>query len=210
MSERNEEAELNTEENPATEESEEPVGKKVSAKKYKALEEKLAKSNADLEHWRNEYYKAYADTQNLRKSLREETLNAIKYRAEGFLSDLLPALDAFHMALETPAPTPECQNYLIGFGYIYNQIIASLTNEGLVELSPKVGDRFDATYMHAVEEVESDSIEPGHLVSVYAKGYKLHDRLIRPARVAVAKAKEETKPETETQPSTEEKPVNEA
>ena len=178
-------------------EEEEKLGKKVPLKKYKALEEKLDKANADCEHWKNEYYKAYADTQNLRKSLHEETLSAIKYRAEGFLSDLLPALDAFHVALESPAPTPECKNYLVGFGYIYNQLIAALTSEGLVEMSPKEGDRFDATYMHAVEEIESETVEPGHVASVYAKGYKLHDRLIRPARVAVAKAKSEENKEKE-------------
>ena len=193
MEERNEpETELTPE--PETPQ-EEDLGKKVSAKKYRALEEKLEKAQADMESWKNQYYKAYADTQNLRKSLEEETRSAIRYRAEGFLGDLLPALDAFHMALEAPPPTKECANYLIGFGYIYNQLIQALASEGVTELSPKAGDRFDATYMHAMEEVEDDSVEPGRISQVLSKGYKLHDRLIRPVRVTVAKAKAEPKEE---------------
>lgn len=171
-------------------EEEKESGKKVSAKKYKALEEKLEKAEADVAHWKNEYYKAYADTQNLRRSLEEETRNALRYRAEGFLGDLLPALDAFHMALEAPPPTKECANYLIGFGYIYNQLIESLAREGVSEISPKVGDKFDASLMHAFEMVEDESVEEGCICKVYGKGYKLHDRLIRPARVAVSKKKE--------------------
>ena len=189
--EKQQEAEL--EEDNEKEEKEE-LGKKVPVKKYKALEEKLEKANADLAHWKNEYYKAYADTQNLRRSLEEETKNAIRYRAEGFLSDLLPALDAFHMALEAPPPTKECANYLIGFGYIYNQLIQALASEGVTEITPKVGDKYDVNVMHAFETIEDDSVEPGCVAKVYGKGYKLHDRLIRPARVAVAKKKEE-KPE---------------
>lgn len=205
MEERNEqETELKE-----TPEEEEVSGKKVPIKKFKALEEKLEKATADAEHWKNQYYKAYADTQNLRKSLEEEARSAIRYRSEGFLSDLLPALDAFHMALEAPPPTKECANYLIGFGYIYNQLIEALASEGVTEISPKVGDRFDATIMHAFETVEDENLKPGQVAKVYGKGYKLHDRLIRPARVAVVKEKEQPKPEAVAETKEESNPEEE-
>ena len=87
-------------------------GKKVSRAKLEKAEAEteqvkaeLAKALADRDHWKNEYYKAFADTQNLRRSLEEESRSAIRYRAEGFLENLLPALDSFHMALEMPAQT---------------------------------------------------------------------------------------------------------
>ena len=169
-------------------------GKKVPYKKYHALEETLEKAQADVAHWKNEYYRAYADTQNLRRSLEEEQRNIYRYRAEGFLENLLPALDAFHMALDAPAPTKEAANYQIGFTYIYNQIIASLTNEGLSELTPKVGEMFNVDYMNAVDTEESEQA-PGTVLKVHSKGYKLHDRLIRAAMVTVAKKKEEPKEE---------------
>ncbi len=169
------------------EESELKEGKKVSAKKYRAVQEELEKAKSDADHWKNEYYKAYADTQNLRRSLEAEQRTMYRYRAEGFLETLLPALDAFHMALDAPAPTKEAANYQIGFTYIYNQIIQSLANEGLTELTPKVGDPFDASYMNAIEAVETEEVEHNHVLKVHSKGYKLHDRLIRAAMVTVAK-----------------------
>lgn len=185
MSEEREDIET-TEEEP--EETGVKEGKKVSAKKYKAALEELEKAKADAAHWKNEYYKAYADTQNLRRSLEAEQRTMYRYRAEGFLETLLPALDAFHLALDAPAPTKEAANYQIGFTYIYNQIIQSLANEGLSELTPKVGDPFDPEYMNAIEAVESDEVAHNHVLKVHSKGYKLHDRLIRAAMVTVAKA----------------------
>lgn len=163
-------------------------GKKVPKEKYEEVCAQLEKEKSDKEHWKNEYYKAYADTQNLRKSLEEENRVAIRYRAEGFLADLLPALDGFHMALENPPTSEETKNYLVGFKYIYNQIIKTLVDEGVTELSPKVGDTYDMNFMHAVDTIEDDNVLPGKVAKVYSKGYKLHDRLIRPAMVAVAKS----------------------
>lgn len=181
-------------------EKEEETGKKVSRAKFEKLQGELDKALADRDHWKNEYYKAYADTQNLRRSLEEDSRDAVRYRAEGFLDSLLPALDSFHMALDMPAPNKEAENYQIGFGYIYNQIVASLVSEGVSELTPKVGDKFDETTMHAMDLVETEEVPEGCIVRVAAKGYKLHDRLVRAAMVYVAKApakKEETNQEAE-------------
>ena len=180
-------------------------GKKVSRAKYEKLQEELQKAVADKDHWKNEYYKAYADTQNLRKALEEESRNAIRYRAEGFLDSLLPALDSFHMALEMPAPTKEAQNYQIGFTYIYNQIVASLAAEGVSEITPKAGDAYDVNTVHAVDHVETTEVKEGCVARVTAKGYRLHDRLVRAAMVYIAKAPvpktEEPKSEETAAPS---------
>ena len=106
----------------------------------KQLEEKekaLEKANSDIDHWKNEYYRAYADTQNLRKSLEEDARTAYRYRSEGFLANLLPALDAFHIALQNEPPSPETKNYLVGFSYIYNSLVKVLTDEGVSEIAPQ-------------------------------------------------------------------------
>ncbi len=199
MSEENKHPEGVEEEASAPEEKE-ALGKKVPRAKYEKALEDLEKAQADAEHWKNEYYKAYADTQNLRRSLEEDVREAKRYRAEGFLDSLLPALDSFHMALDMDAPTKEAENYRIGFTYIYNQIVSTLVSEGVTEMSPKVGDKFDEATMHAMDLVESTEIPAGHVVRVAAKGYKLHDRMIRAAMVYVAKApeqKEEASEESE-------------
>lgn len=99
------------------------------------------------------------------------------------------------MALEAPAPTKEAANYQIGFTYIYNQLIQALSSEGLSELTPKVGDKFDPTYMNAIDVKETEEVEPNLVMQVHAKGYKLHDRLIKAAMVTVSKKPEEKKEE---------------
>lgn len=163
----------------------------VSQKDYEALQALYAKANAEMGEWKNKYYLAYADTQNLRKDLEKDHQAAIKYRAEGFLDGLLPALDSFYIALQSSPKDAEARSYQQGFQYLYNQIENALFAEGVSEILPKVGEGFDSATMHAVDVKEG--AEDGKIVQVFAKGYKLHDRLVRPAMVSVSKKKVESK-----------------
>ncbi len=184
-------------------------GKKISREKYDALQAEAEKLQADRDHWKNEYYKAYADTQNLRKSLEAESRDAIRYRASGFISELLPALDGFHMALQNEPPSEETKNYLVGFQYIYNQIQSVLESEGVKEIAPKQGDDYDLDSMHAVDFTETEEVPEGKVIKVYAKGYKLHDRLIRAAMVSIAKHPKSEEEENK-EPSEENQTVHQA
>ena len=162
-------------------------------KKVTELEEQLAKLKADVEHWKNEYYRAYADTQNLRKSLEKEHSDIIKYRAMGFIEDLLPVLDSFHMALANEPTSQELKNYLVGFQFVYRNLVNVLENEGVKEISPNIGDKFSDKTMNGVDITVQEG-EENLVTKVYAKGYELHGRLIRPAQVSVSKNKKEEEP----------------
>jgi len=164
--------------------------KSKEEKKIKELEEQLAKLKADVEHWKNEYYRAYADTQNLRKSLEKEHSDIIKYRAMGFIEDLLPVLDSFHMALANEPTSQELKNYLVGFQFVYRNLVNVLENEGVKEISPNIGDKFSDKTMNGVDITVQEG-EENLVTKVYAKGYELHGRLIRPAQVSVSKNKKE-------------------
>ncbi|MFA5421554.1 MAG: nucleotide exchange factor GrpE [Bacilli bacterium] len=156
--------------------------------KIEVKEAEIEKWKADANHWKNEYYKAYADTQNLRKSLERELSEGLKYRAEGFIAELLPILDGFYFALSMEPTNQDLKNYLVGFQYIYQNLLAVLDKEGVKEIAPKEGEPFDVRTMHAMEAEEKDG-QPNLIVRVLNKGYKLKDRLIRPANVIVSKAK---------------------
>ena len=171
--------------------------RKSFQKKLHKLEEEKEKAKADAEHWKNEYFRAYADTQNLRKQLEKDHMSAMKYRAEGFVDELLPVLDSFFAVLKNEPTDPNLKNYLIGFQYIYRNLTAALENEGVTEIAPKVGDKFSPDTMQAVETVESEG-EENVVMDVHVKGYKLHDRLIRPANVTVSVKHKETKQEEKT------------
>lgn len=166
---------------------------KKEKKKIAKLEEELEKAKADCDHWKNEYYRAYADTKNLRSSLERDHKEALKYRAEGFIEELLPILDSFHMALGNEPTDPALKNYLTGFQFIYKNLVNVLTNEGVTEITPEIEKDFNPATMQAVDSVEAE--EAGKITKVYGKGYKLRDRLIRPAMVQVSVKKKESQNE---------------
>ena len=164
--------------------------------KIAQLEEEKEKLKADMEHWKNEYYRAYADTKNLRNKIEDDYRNALKYRSEGFIGELLPILDSFYMVLANEPDDPNLKNYLIGFQYVYKNLVSVLENEGVSEITPEIGKAFDPHTMSAVDTVEG---EDNIVTKIYTKGYKLHDRLVRPAgvQVSVKKLAEENKEENQ-------------
>ena len=174
--------------------------KEKKNKKIEKLNAEIDKLKAEVEHWKNEYYRAYADTQNLRKGLEKEYRDAYKYRAMGFIENLLPILDSFHVVLSNEPEDPALKNYLVGFQFIYRNLVSSLESEGVKEIAPKVGDKFDANSMNAVEVEESEG-EEGLITKVITNGYKLHDRLVRPANVVVSAHPKKEEPVKEEAPA---------
>lgn len=176
---------------------------KKANRKEKKFQEEIERLTAEVNHWKNEYYRAYADTKNLRTSLERDHSKAMKYRAEGFIDSLLPVLDSFHMALQNEPTDPALKNYLTGFQYIYRNLVAALESEGVSEIAPTIDQKFDADTMNAVDTVESEG-EEKLIKKVYANGYKLHDRIVRPAMVSVS-AKPQPKEEEKLEETNEEK-----
>lgn len=176
-------------------ENNEEVVNKKEKKKVEKLAEEVERLKAEVDHWKNEYYRAYADTKNLRNSIEKDYKEALKYRSEGFIEELLPVLDSFHMALANEPTDPALKNYLTGFQYVYRNLVSILENEGVTEISPNVGDIFDPHLMNAVdtEEKEQENV----VLKIYGKGFKLHDRIVRPAMVQVSVRKVENKEEKE-------------
>ena len=182
------------EENEKEVQVQEEAPNKKEKKKVEKLLEEIEKLNADSDHWKNEYYRAYADMKNLRNNLEKDYREAMKYRSEGFIEELLPILDSFHMALSNEPDDPALKNYLTGFQYVYRNLVSVLESEGVSEIVPEVGKKFDPNTMNAVDTEEKE--EANVILKVYGNGYKLHERIIRPAMVQVSVIKkEETKEE---------------
>ena len=168
----------------------------VKKEKEISPEEQIKKLQADCEHWKNQYYQAYADMANLRKDIEKDHREALKYRLESFVDKIVGILDAFDMAFKVEATSPELKNYLTGFQYVHNTLLNILNEEGVVTIEPKIGDKFDVNTMHAVETVEDEG-EENIVKGITLKGYKLHDHLIRAAMVVVSKhPSSETKDES--------------
>lgn len=155
--------------------------KKPELEEAKELNETL---KAEVERLKNEYAKAYADTENMRKRLQAEFDQAKKYRIQSFALDVLPVIDNLERALQTP-PTEETEGYRKGVEMIYNQLLEALRKEGVEEIEAN-GLPFDANFHQALMAEHVEGIEPGMVVEVLQKGYKLKDRILRASMVKVS------------------------
>lgn len=163
-------------------------------KKLAKKDEEIENLKKDVEKWKNEYYRAYADMANLRKDIQKDHSEAVKYRLEGFVGDLVSVLDSFEIALKHEPKQEETKNFLTGFQFVYSNLLNILESEGISIITPKFDDKFDEKVMQAVDKVESEG-EENLVKDVQLKGYKLHDHLIRPAMVKVSAHKVENKEE---------------
>ncbi|MBM3909860.1 MAG: nucleotide exchange factor GrpE, partial [Firmicutes bacterium] len=104
------EKEKNEKELNKSSESKEPE-KPTQETKQVTIEEKLQAAEAEIYNWKNKYAMMFADMDNLRKSQDKAFSEAIRYRAEGFIDKLLPALESFHIAIKNPVDDPKLKNY---------------------------------------------------------------------------------------------------
>ena len=177
-----------------TEVIEEVEDKKLSKKQIKKYEKEIEDLNKQVFDWQQKYALALntaAHHENLMKHYKQEYENFAKYRSQAMIEKIIPALDSFQMAFSLPATTRETENYRIGFEFILRQLKDALENEGVMEIAPVVGNKFDHNVHSAVESVETEDEKlVGTIQSVRLNGYKLKDRLIRPATVVVYVLKE--------------------
>lgn len=147
------------------------------------LEEALAKVKA----WEEEYLRARADMENLRKRSAQEVINAGKFAIESFAEALLPVADSLETALSLENQTFE--GLRGGVELTLKQLQQAFQKGRLAVVDPK-GEKFDPNRHQAVSMVDGSTQDPpvasGHVVAVMQKGYTVAERVLRPAIVVVA------------------------
>ena len=152
----------------------------------------LAAQAAEL---KDRLLRAQAEWDNSRKRILREKEDAVRYAAEGVLEKLLPVLDNFEMGMQAAKSATDAKSIAQGFEMVLAQLQQVLRDLG-VEPIDAVGHPFDPHRHEALGHHPSDDHPEGHVLSQMRKGYKLKDRLLRPASVFVAKpsgAKQATK-----------------
>jgi molecular chaperone GrpE len=153
----------------------------------KPLEQQLAEAQAQAAQNRDAMLRALADAENARKRFQAEAANAQKYALERFAETLLPVMDSLEAALANPDASPQALRD--GVALTLRQLNSALEKARIAPIAPVPGERFDPHRHQAMAAVESDS-EPNTVVATMQKGYQLHDRILRPALVTVAKSVE--------------------
>lgn len=150
----------------------------------KKLREKLKTCEKEKKEYLDGWQRMRADFANIKKDEDTRRGEMIKFAAEGLVDDLIPVLDSFSMAFSNKEAWEKVDvNWRKGVEYIYAQMYAVLESRGLTEIG-KVGEQTDPRLHVAIEEIPAPSEKEANTVSeVVQKGYRLHSKVIRPAKV---------------------------
>ena len=132
------------------------------------------------------YLRAVAEAENVRRRAQEDVAKAHKYGIESFAEALLPVVDSLEKALQVQHATPEAMRE--GVELTLKQLRAAFDKGRLAEIDP-VGQKFDPHHHQAISMVpagKAEGVPPNHVVNVLQKGWRIADRVLRPALVTVA------------------------
>jgi molecular chaperone GrpE len=150
------------------------------------MQGKLEEAYGKRDELQNKYLRAAAELDNLRKrSVRDREEIASRTRAN-IIGDLLPAVDAFRLGLQDAQNREEAKSVVEGFAMVMTQMESILGEHGL-SLIDATGQPFDTSLHEAVSHEASEDIEEGQIIYTVRTGYKLGDRLLRPAAVVISK-----------------------
>jgi molecular chaperone GrpE len=148
--------------------------------------ETTADPAAEAEKYRDLALRTAADFDNFRKRAAREKDEAIRYANGSLLADLLPLIDNFELGLEAARSAPGSEAILQGLGMVARQFTDFLASSGVAEI-PTADADFDPNVMEAVGQEHDDKVAEGKVLRQTRRGYKLRDRLLRPASVVVSK-----------------------
>jgi molecular chaperone GrpE len=155
-----------------------------------SAELRVAALEAELAEQKDRLLRALAETENIRRRTQRERDDAAKYAMSGFAKDLLAAADNLRRALdslpEEKAGNELTRNLLAGVAATERELLAVFERHGIRRIDPR-GERFDHNFHQAIYEAERTDQPGGTIIEVLQPGYLLHDRLLRPAMVGVAK-----------------------
>lgn len=153
--------------------------------------EPVAEDTARLKEERDALFerlaRTTADFKNAQKRMAAETEQRVQYANGELIKRLLPVIDHFERALAVDPQKTDITSLLKGMQIVHDDWLKVLREQSVDEIAPEMGEHFDPTRHEAVMQQEA-AYEVPTVVQVLQKGYALHDRTLRPAKVAVSKS----------------------
>ncbi len=153
---------------------------------YEELEEKLTLEEQKAQDNWDKFLRAQAELDNMRRRAEKDLSNAYKYAQDKLLNALLPVVDSLEKAIEASQGNEANKFIAEGVELTLKLLLDTLEKQGVKQLNPK-GEVFDPNFHEAISMQETQEVDSGCVLNVIQKGYKLHDRVLRPALVVVAK-----------------------
>lgn len=154
-----------------------------------SLTDQLLEKDEELHALNDKYLRLAAEFDNYKRRVQRDQQDTIRFANEKLFKDLLPTLDNLERALQSGREQDRIEGLLEGVNLTYKHFLDTLQKMGIKQVS-SVGEVFDPAKHQAVGQVESTTIPENVIVDEYQKGYFVHDRILRPAMVTVAKTKE--------------------
>ncbi len=149
------------------------------------IEDKIAELEQKLEEQEDQNLRLQAEIQNMRRRNQKEREIATRYRSQDLAKEILPVIDNLERALETEATDEASKNLKQGINMVLDSFYKALEHAGVEEVEAE-GQPFDPNFHEAYAQVPAEEgQESGMVAQVFEKGYKLHDRVLRAAKVTV-------------------------
>ena len=149
-------------------------------------ESKLSAAQEQADKFKNEYLYLRAEFENYKRNVIKERSELLKFGSERLAKDVIGVLDNFERALASPVNAETWQNFLQGVELTAKQLKEALNKNGIQEV-PSNNVPFDPMSHEALGSEPTSDTPEGHITKTFAKAYKLHDKIIRPAQVIVAR-----------------------
>jgi molecular chaperone GrpE len=150
------------------------------------LEAELAAAREEAKDAKERWVRERADAENLKKRTARERTDAVRFGTEGLVRDLLPVVDNLERAVQAARGGGDGAPLVEGVSLVLKALHDVLARHGVTRVEAE-GTRFDPAHHEAVAHVESAEHEPNAVIQEHQPGYRLHDRLLRPAMVSVSK-----------------------
>jgi len=147
----------------------------------------LAAKTREIAELNDKYLRTLAESENIRKRARQQSEETIRLQRENLLRDILPIVDNLERAVQAAQGATQADAIVQGVEMVLRSLLDLLKSHGVSQLSV-VGQPFDPARHEAVDQVESAEHPPNTIVSEFHRGYLIGDRMLRPARVTVAKS----------------------
>ena len=148
------------------------------------LQEKIEKLEEEIKASEDKYLRLYAEFENFKRRKNQEIETNNIYKSQKVITEILPSLDNLERALQVDSDNEEVKALRKGVEMVYEGILNVLKTEGVEEVETE-NVQFDPNIHHAVMQGEESDKESGVILDTFQKGYKLKDRVIRPAMVKV-------------------------
>jgi molecular chaperone GrpE len=151
-----------------------------------ALRAQLAEKEKELAELKDRYLRTLAENENARKRMRQQSEETIRIQRESLLRDLLPIVDNLERAVEAARGGGNGASIVEGVELVLRGMLDFLKGHEVTQV-PSVGHPFNPQHHEAVDQIESQVHQANTVVNEFSRGYRIGDRMLRPARVSVAK-----------------------